>query len=342
MSLLVLFSSSSGLRKTIEFKDDFNDGITSPLIWDNWGGANVVESGGQLNISTDVTSGYKGRQTIEGFDFENSEVSIKVVSVGNQSLATYEAYPIEIWVDTDNRIQFLITAGILYARYVVAGLGTLTPIAPYSSTTHKFLRLRESGGTTYWECSTDRQSWTAVFSIATPVTTSPVYLSMLAGTYASEGVVSTMILDDLNIANSTFTVDGVIIAGDRATFTVDAKIIDAGTRYKLNGNTIARPKTFKRTPLLLHTDMITLSGRTGRDIAHVKEQFVLGWDVLSKDELQILLALVDLAVPITFSVQDKDLTIEQTTVIPNITDITYEVLGSNYIAKLEMVLTEVE
>lgn len=112
--------------------------------------------------------------------------------------------------------------------------------------------------------------------------------------------------------------------------------------YILDGTTLPNPKSFKRGFIPVSQDCKTIDGRQGRDFKIVKERFVLGFDNLTSTEITAILTIVEKNVAVTFSVNEKDLTINQTDVLVNVTSINYVTPGSIYLSEMEIELVEVE
>lgn len=112
------------------------------------------------------------------------------------------------------------------------------------------------------------------------------------------------------------------------------------SRYRLGDQNLPRPKYLRREFVWVKSDIVTLSGRTTRDISSRKEKWILGWEVMSKSELTILLALLEENGAVDFSVNDTNLNIAATPVFPYVSAINYDMPGSTYFAKLECELIE--
>jgi hypothetical protein len=155
--------------------DNFNDNVIAP----DWGNAygGVSESGGKAHVP--CTTSYAGYQTSYTWTLAGASFFVAVTTVPAASTAT-EAYA-SVFVNApgigDNtdplygtRIGFIINTvtGLLKfsseAAYFDAGATTVT----YSAVTHKFLRLRETGGNVLWDTSPDGTTWTNRRTLATP------------------------------------------------------------------------------------------------------------------------------------------------------------------------------
>ena len=150
--------------------DNFNDNA----IGANWGNSygGVTESGGKAHVP--CGTGYAGYQTAYSWTLAGASFYVAVTTVPAASTAT-EAYA-SVFVNAPDiatsgtRIGFVINTvtGLLKfsseTAYFDAGATTVT----YSAVTHKFLRLRETGGNVYWDTSPDGTTWTNRRTLATP------------------------------------------------------------------------------------------------------------------------------------------------------------------------------
>lgn len=111
--------------------------------------------------------------------------------------------------------------------------------------------------------------------------------------------------------------------------------------YLLNGVNITRPKDFKRNPLFIGGDAEMLDGTTKRDIVSRKESFVLSWELMSRSTFDAILAIIELNTPVTFQVDDGNLSIGSTSVLTRISNVDYSTPGSSYLASVSIELIEV-
>lgn len=179
-------------------KEVFNSLSTSK--WSNWGGAQCTVSDGKLNVTTTTAASFFGIESYNWGDLTGSRVAIELKNAGNQSLTTFQAVPIELIIsDLTNVLEFVVQLGTIYARKIVASTPTDLGSATYSAVTHRFLRIRESGGTVYWEYSADNDTWSQLGSSATPFAITLLKLNIAAGNTAIEGSGTTMIVDNVNM-----------------------------------------------------------------------------------------------------------------------------------------------
>jgi len=191
--------------------DNFNDNVLDIGKWSNWGGAQVAETSAQLQFTSTLASGYYGVDSNDAvitkvFDLRSSSVSVKVANAGNQSIPSFEFY-FQLDQDADkngfgegtNTLWFRITGGTIQAFKTVAGSATGLNSATYNSTTHKYLRIREASGTTYWEYSSNGVSWSTLDSQSNPITPDRMVLKLFIGTWQVEGSTTVAAVDDVNI-----------------------------------------------------------------------------------------------------------------------------------------------
>jgi hypothetical protein len=86
----------------------------------------------------------------------------------------------------------------LRAYKKVAGVATQIASTAYVADNHRFLRIREASGTTYWDYSADGITWTNLTSQANPITMTALEVAIEAGTYASEASDTSAKFDDFN------------------------------------------------------------------------------------------------------------------------------------------------
>lgn len=194
LSLFLLFccSSLSFGASTASFTDNFDDNSLS-ASWDISSATYVKEQNQELEISgTNYEFNYA--VTTSGYDTTGSYVAIKVIDDGVDD-AAWIAGPVGVSSDgsTAKGVYWWITNGNISAASADTALWTTT----YNADTFRYLRIRESGGTTYWDYSSNGTSWTNGHSASNPIDMSSVYI--YSWSYCDGTCSSTMKVDDLNI-----------------------------------------------------------------------------------------------------------------------------------------------
>lgn len=186
------------------FNDNFNDNSIDTSKWFNWGGTNIVEEDYMLKISTDSSSAYYGIETSTTYDSTGTGFSAQVLNSGDLSIESLET-EMNIYVDGDNRVFFNISGydNTISAYQEVGGTVSNLAYATYDPVEHRWLRIREDGGTTYWETSRDGINWNILHSASNPITFTSVYVGFVCGKWDSVGGATTAIFDNVNISPST-------------------------------------------------------------------------------------------------------------------------------------------
>lgn len=108
--------------------------------------------------------------------------------------------------------------------------------------------------------------------------------------------------------------------------------------YYLNNVLLKNPKKFERSFIYQKTDYTTITGKTVRDTSSRKEKFVLGFENLTKTQVNSIMDIIALNTPVLFTVNGKDIINISKTVIPYVGGIKYELPGGDYRASLELEL----
>lgn len=200
-------------------KDTFTGTTIDTAKWTNWGTTHCTQNN-QLTITTTTAAAYFGMDSVTTtYDMTASVASVKMVNAGNQALTSLEVYPVLITKDANNTVSWLISGGNISCQKKIAGVATQQgSSAAYSSSTHKYFRIREAGGTVYWDYSTDSETWTNQTSItvASLFAVTSVSATIITGNYAIEASTTTAVYDDFNVitysATATFAGTGAFAA----------------------------------------------------------------------------------------------------------------------------------
>lgn len=169
--------------------DDFNDNSRDERKWKIWrasGTANdIQEAGGVLRMDFANTTGvhYLHLLSRRRYNFLGQNISVKLVSVPGASADI----TLSVEVDAEFWLSWTYESGTMYAQYKV-GVDPQTTVGSeaYSSTNHAFIRIRESGGTVFWERSSDGSSWNSPFSWAhSGIDLTSVHAALGGGTYTT-------------------------------------------------------------------------------------------------------------------------------------------------------------
>ncbi len=179
--------------------DNFNDNTTDLTKWTTFG--TIAETGRQVQFTGNSGSAnYSGyTSVVTTYDFTGSFVYCQLINAGNQALVTWQAIPTQVFKDASNSLVWYISGNKIVAQKQIAGSFTdVRNDVAYDSSVHKYFKVRESGGTIFWDFSTDNVTYTNYTSLANPFAITSCYLQLTAGMYASEASGSTATFDNFN------------------------------------------------------------------------------------------------------------------------------------------------
>jgi len=184
-----------------DLTDNFDDNSFDTAQWMRTNGTQVVEQNQRLELSSILGGNYVGCFSVGHYDLTSSEAFLELVDGGNQSLASWEAYPLVLSRDSSNVLEWRLIGGTLQAYKRVGGSGSNQGSGiTYNSSVHKWLRIREASGTTYWDYSTDGISWTNHTSLSNPFVLDTMRAEINVGTWQAEGSTTAMFIDNFNVA----------------------------------------------------------------------------------------------------------------------------------------------
>lgn len=177
--------------------DNFDSGISGS--WTASSGQ-VAASSGAIKVNHTAASQYSDLDSAVTYDLTASGAYVQITDVGNQSLVSHEVIFLldKDFLGTDG-LMFYITGGSLFAYKMVAGTTTAVgSSATYNATNHKWLRIRESSGTTFWDTSVDGISWTNFASTANPIALTSLGAVLRCGNWQTEATASYALFDNFN------------------------------------------------------------------------------------------------------------------------------------------------
>lgn len=173
--------------------DDFNDNSLDPAKWTGSYGT-VAETNNQAEIS--CTAGYSGFISNGLYDLTGSYMFAEITrpSIG---IGTTQAY-FQLNQDSNNGLIMVLESTNLTMRVRTAGSNSDTSIT-YDATAHKWWRIRESGGSAYFDTSPNGVDWTNQRTVSTPAFATSVAVDLSSGYYGAETSPTPFILDNFNI-----------------------------------------------------------------------------------------------------------------------------------------------
>lgn len=230
-SLAIEFDSSVTLLENQQ--DTFpGSSLSSSLWYDNTqSGATQTVSGNAVHLTAPASTpnALAEVETQQRYNFVGSHAFVKMV-VTQVADVNAEAGMTVYHDEYGNQMQLIVTNGNLVAGYLIAGVTTTVASIAYNASTMAWIRIRESGGTIFFDYSSDGNSWTNLGSVATNVMVWGVDLvrsSVLAYDGDSNASAEVGVFSNYNISQSktkTFTADGIVKGTNTKTFTVDGII----------------------------------------------------------------------------------------------------------------------
>jgi hypothetical protein len=158
--------------------------------------ASVVITSGAVTITpaSDYSSSIISTNT---YDLTSSYFETQIVALSTG--AGTECY-IEARVDSNNNAYYILNQGNWVAGVKNAGVDT-SNFGAYSAVSHKYLRIRESGGTIFFDGSADAITWSNLYSHSYSWSATAVTLRIRGG-YFSGTPTGTFQVDNINLNNS--------------------------------------------------------------------------------------------------------------------------------------------
>lgn len=182
----------------ISLNDNFDDNSFDTSKWTNWGGANVQETNQRIELTGTTTTNYFGFESAVNYDLSGKHVFVQFGNVQNPA-AGWNATPLSLSLSTGNDMYWYLTNGSLECWTAVGGSYTQRGSSiTYDPDVHKFVRIREASGTTYFDWSTDGRSWTNHTSTSNPFAVTSLVVLSIIGTDATVGSVPSYTVDNYN------------------------------------------------------------------------------------------------------------------------------------------------
>ncbi|MCX5201040.1 LamG domain-containing protein [Streptomyces sp. NBC_00237] len=149
--------------------DDFDDERIDTILWpSSYGGA--VEVGGKARVPL-IPGGFAAYQSARSWTLAGSAFWAKLATLPStlgSSAASAGLMANSLTAGTRVGFQYSPVTGELRCVSDVGYFDAGATVLTYSPISHAWLRMRETGGTLYWETSSTGTGWTVRRSIATP------------------------------------------------------------------------------------------------------------------------------------------------------------------------------
>jgi hypothetical protein len=189
----------AAMAKAHEARDTFNEPGTHYGLWVPYG--NAQETGGRLETRIDpwVTWSYAGYYSPVLYDLRGSSASIEVQQLLPAAGDAWTYLEIKDRWDHNNRVYISAGLGSLCAGQVVGGVYTTLAQIAFNAWWHRWWRIREWGGVTWFETSVDGCSWQTLTSTANPIALDAVMVGFGAGTDLAQDDPGPAVFDNYNV-----------------------------------------------------------------------------------------------------------------------------------------------
>lgn len=205
-------------------RDSFDDNSFNTSIWSRSSGTEVLEQNQQLEAR--VSTAAKWFRTVNPYDLTSSSLTFKLVSWSGSLPATVglQIQNANPGLTAQNQLAFDFPTGGTTFRWKYFVGTTFTYGSNTSIGTYQWFRIRESGGTTYWDASSDGKTWTNINSVSNPITVTSMYIFGYCGSIFVPAN-NSLFIDNVNVPTEetkTHTVDSLKHTSPTKTHTVDA------------------------------------------------------------------------------------------------------------------------
>jgi hypothetical protein len=187
--------------------DNFNDDTIDTVKWTAYAAPapaaeRIRETNGRIEIQpASGATGYSGLGANAPVDLTGSQLVVELVQALPVRVAG-EAY-LTASKDGSNWINMAVWDGVIGVTRKVAGTLSHPCTLPYVPERHRWLRLREEAGTTYWETSPDGDAWEVLYSQANPFILTALMPDFGAGIWDPTPSPGTAIFDNFNVPDTS-------------------------------------------------------------------------------------------------------------------------------------------
>lgn len=192
------------MPKVDSLTDNFDDNSIDNTKWttgSSGSGSSIAETNGQLVVT--LPSNVTGFSFVDSntLDLTNSSAIVECPTRPNATNGTEQA--LQLRLNASNYVGFKLQPNSIEMAYSVGGTPNSTFITRDDRLQHWF-KIRESGGTVYWETSPDRTNWTIQRSEAAAFDLSTVKVRLHGGCWQAVASPGTAAFDNFNLESPTF------------------------------------------------------------------------------------------------------------------------------------------
>ncbi len=226
------------ITDVFSFSEDWSSNTINPNNWFNWSTGQASVSSSLLSLTSTLAAGFYGVELVNAQNMTGYSVTNQLVDVGSRSISTYEVYPIYITKRGDSTYQlfwFIDASNVLRAYKKLAGVNTSLANTTYDPAIHKYFRIREASGTSYFDYSTDSTNWTNFTSVSNPFALTSTTIGQQIGTSATSVAITSAVFDNFTFGptvNSAQFVDNFLGSqGGAPLNTASLSLVAASSQY---------------------------------------------------------------------------------------------------------------
>ncbi|HEY0018892.1 MAG TPA: vanadium-dependent haloperoxidase [Longimicrobium sp.] len=161
------------MAKAHTLVDNFNDDTTDTALW-TVAGTVATETNGRVQIRPPGNqAGYYTYASSVTYDLTESQMRVEIVTA---STSPGVATGLAASITGNDYILIWVKDGYVESMQGVGGVSSILRRVPYDPAAHRWLRLSEWTGTTFWEVSADGSTWTVLHQAPDPIPLTSVLL----------------------------------------------------------------------------------------------------------------------------------------------------------------------
>jgi hypothetical protein len=162
--------------------------------WSGYADPDISVAAGRLSIV--ASTAYPSQPSTRFYNVTGGSLTFELVqTITTNASAVLVA---SLAPNTGNEVQWRYGSGFLTAYKIVGSTETAILSTTYSATSHRWLRIRESLGTTFWETSPDGIIWSVFTSQTNPVSLAVTRVIFGAGHWDGVGA-GTALIDNVTV-----------------------------------------------------------------------------------------------------------------------------------------------
>ena len=182
--------------------DNFDDNSLDAAKWATQvaGTSTIQESDGKIIITPQANGSYYNYL----YGQANYDMTGKRVYVQLKQMSGPNTFiGLMMWLSTGNYIEIVVDDGLIKASKQIASVWSDLATLTYNPDDMRYIALRESGGTTYYEYSRNGKTWVTLYSVANPVAVTSLNPNLECSNNDSSSAPGAAWFDNFNIVDNS-------------------------------------------------------------------------------------------------------------------------------------------